>query len=55
MARDIVAPIVKIVYSMIEELSKQEKEDIELVIPFLQKWHGEMTEESVAASIYSVW
>jgi acyl-homoserine lactone acylase PvdQ len=55
MARDTIAPIVKIIYGTINELSAQEKADIEKVMPYLQKWHGEMFEESVAASIYSVW
>ena len=55
MARDTIAVLVKITYSMLDQLTPQQRKDIEEIMPYLQKWHGEMHEDSIAASIYSVW
>lgn len=39
-ARDSIAPLVSIVYSMLDKLSEDEKKRVEKVMPYLQKWHG---------------
>lgn len=55
MARDTIAPIIKIAYTAIEELTDDLKKDLEFVVPYLQKWHGEMHTDSIGASIYAYW
>jgi hypothetical protein len=55
LARDFIEPIVRIIHSMLDQLTREERQDAEKLIPVLDKWHGEMYEDSIGATIYSTW
>ena len=59
-ARDITPHIIKITESVllnkdIHDLNDKEVSDIRLMVDLVREFNGEMTEDSIAATVYSYW
>ena len=42
-------------YKALDKLTPEQRRDVEAVIPYLDKWKGEMSLDSIGATIYSTW
>lgn len=54
-ARDLIKPIIDIYESQKDKLNEKELANAELMVDILRDWKGEMTEDSVPATVYSYW
>eukprot|EP00347_Sterkiella_histriomuscorum_P007762 403347656 len=55
MARDTVPFMARLANSFVKHLESEQQDKATKVLDILNHWHGEMSEDSVGATVYSVW
>jgi len=55
MARDITPVVSNLANQMLNELSPKLREDAQKVLNKLSHWYGEMSENSVGATVFATW